>query len=355
MAKEGGKKMSGKRLYCVLAAVLLAFAASVYAADDLMKRAQTVFKPIPSTPPRLEGNPLSPEKIELGKMLYFDPRLSSSALISCNTCHNIGMGGDDYQETSTGHGWQKGPRNAPTVLNSVFNLAQFWDGRAPDLKEQAKGPVQASVEMNNTPEMAVKTLKSMPGYIEAFKHAFPYEKDPVTFENMASAIEAFEATLLTPNCRFDMYLRGNSSALTSTEKIGLRLFMDQGCSACHGGINIGGAGYFAFGVVDQPGEGIMAGDVGRSKVTGTKSDEYVFKSPTLRNIVLTPPYFHSGKVWGLREAVAIMGSAQLGTSLTKMDIDKILAFLDATTGDQPVVDYPILPASTDSTPKPKLD
>jgi cytochrome c peroxidase len=347
--------MRGKRFYCVLFAVLLAFAPTAYAADDMMKRARTVFKPIPSTPPRLEGNPLSPEKIELGKMLYFDPRLSSSALISCNTCHNVGMGGDDYQETSTGHGWQKGPRNAPTVLNSVFNLAQFWDGRAPDLKEQAKGPVQASVEMNNTPEMAVKTLKSMPGYIEAFNEAFPHEKDSVTFENMASAIEAFEATLLTPNCRFDVYLRGKRSALTATEKIGLRLFMDEGCSVCHGGINMGGGGYFAFGVVKQLGEGIMAGDVGRSKVTGIKYDEHVFKSPTLRNIVLTPPYFHSGKVWSLREAVEIMGSAQLGASFSRTDIDNIMAFLETTTGDQPVVYYPILPASTDSTPKPKLD
>ncbi len=347
--------MSRKKIYCILMAVIVACAAAAYAADDLMKQAQTVFKPIPSTPPRLEGNPLTPEKIELGKLLYFDPRLSASALISCNTCHNIGMGGDDYQETATGHGWQRGPRNSPTVLNSVFNIAQFWDGRAPDLKEQAKGPVQASVEMNNTPEMAVKTLKSMPDYGEAFKNAFPGENDPVTFDNMAKAIEAFEATLLTPNSPLDMYLRGNSRALSAAEKEGLRLFMEKGCSACHGGINMGGAGYYAFGVVDHPADEILAGDVGRSKVTGTKSDEYVFKAPTLRNIVLTPPYFHSGKVWSLREAVAIMGSSQLGISLSEADIDMIVTFLETTTGEQPQVTYPILPASTVGTPKPKLD
>jgi len=344
-----------KVIIIVFLTFLLMFTVSiVYAGDDLMKQAQTIFKPIPQKPPTLEKNPLTPEKIELGKMLYFDPRLSSSALISCNTCHNIGMGGDDFQETSTGHGWQRGPRNAPTVLNSIFNIAQFWDGRAPDLKEQAKGPVQASVEMNNTPESALKTIKSMPGYIEMFKSAFPDEENPVTFDNMAKAIEAFEATLITPDSRFDQYIKGDSAVLTDEEKEGLKIFMDKYCSSCHGGINMGGQGYYAFGVIKRPDEEITAGDVGRFKVTRAKTDEYVFKSPSLRNIVLTPPYFHSGRVWDLREAVAIMSSSQLGTKLTKSDIDKVVAFLKTTTGTQPKIEYPILPASTDDTPKPKL-
>jgi cytochrome c peroxidase len=333
----------------------LFFLATAAGAEELMRRAQTVFKPIPESPPVLERNPITPDKVELGKMLYFDPRLSSSALISCNTCHNVGMGGDDFQETSTGHRWQKGPRNAPTVMNSIFNLAQFWDGRAPDLKEQAKGPVQASVEMNNTPEGAMRTIGSMPGYVEMFKKAFPGEGDPVTFENMAKAIEAFEATLLTPDSRLDNYLKGDADALASGEMEGLKLFMEKGCSACHGGINMGGTGYFPFGVVEKPEEEITAGDVGRFKVTGSKADEYVFKSPSLRNIALTPPYFHSGKVWGLRDAVAIMGSAQLGISLTEDETEKIAAFLGSTTGVQPRIEYPILPASTDKTPRPKLD
>jgi cytochrome c peroxidase len=333
----------------------LFFLATATHAEELMRRAQTVFKPIPVAPPALERNPITPEKVELGKMLYFDPRLSSSALISCNTCHNVGMGGDDFQETSTGHGWQKGPRNAPTVLNSIFNLAQFWDGRATDLKEQAKGPVQASVEMNNTPERAMETIGSMPGYVEMFKRVFPAEKKPVTFENMAKAIEAFEATLLTPDSRFDKYLKGDTNALSAEEKDGFKLFMDKGCSSCHGGINMGGTGYFHFGVFERPKEEITAGDVGRFKVTGSKADEYVFKSPSLRNIVLTPPYFHSGRVWRLKDAVAIMGSVQLGISLTKGETDKIAAFLESTTGVQPKVEYPILPTSTDKTPKPTLD
>ncbi|MDA8090774.1 MAG: cytochrome-c peroxidase, partial [Nitrospiraceae bacterium] len=197
------------------------FAASIAAAaDDVMQRAQLLFKPIPDTVSNIEGKSFTPEKAALGKMLYFEPRLSASSLISCNTCHNLGMGGADFQEISVGHKWQKGPRNAPTVLNSVFNVAQFWDGRAKDLKQQAKGPLQASVEMNNTPEMAVKTLKSMPEYIDMFKKAFPGQADPVTFDNMAEAIEAFEATLLTPDSPFDQYLKGNENALSETQKDG---------------------------------------------------------------------------------------------------------------------------------------
>ncbi|MGA7104829.1 MAG: cytochrome-c peroxidase [Candidatus Deferrimicrobiaceae bacterium] len=333
----------------------LFFLATAAHADEMMRRAQTLFKPIPKAPPALERNPITPEKVDLGKMLYFDPRLSSSGLISCNTCHNVGMGGDDFQETSTGHGWQKGPRNAPTVLNSIFNLAQFWDGRAPDLKEQAKGPVQASVEMNNTPEGAMKTIGSMPGYVEMFQRAFPGGKNPLNFENMAKAIEVFEATLITPDSRFDQYLKGDAKALTAAEKEGLNLFMEKGCGGCHGGLNMGGTGYFPFGVVERPKEEITAGDLGRFKVTGSKADEYVFKAPSLRNIVLTPPYFHSGRVWGLKDAVEIMGSAQLGISLTKGETEKIVAFLGSTTGVQPKIVYPILPASTDTTPKPKLD
>ncbi len=336
--------------------IVLALAASpAHAGDNLLARARQMFKPIPASPPAIAGNPATPDKVLLGKDLYFDPRLSASSLISCNTCHNVGMGGVDFQETSTGHKWQHGPRNAPTVLNSVFNVAQFWDGRAPDLEQQAKGPVQASVEMSNSPDRVVETINSMPGYVTLFRKAFPNEKDPVTFENMAKAIAVFEATLITPNSPFDRYLEGRTKALTTAQKEGLGLFMDKGCAGCHGGVNMGGGGYFPFGVVEQPASDIMAGDMGRFKVTGVKSDAHAFKAPSLRNIVLTPPYFHSGKVWNLRDAVAIMGNAQLGISLDQKDIDRITDFLAAATGDQPAVTYPILPASTGTTPKPKLD
>ncbi|UCC48263.1 MAG: cytochrome-c peroxidase [Gemmatimonadota bacterium] len=335
---------------------LLAVMAASSGQDELMQRAQVMFKPIPATPPALEDTPMTPETIELGKMLYFDPRLSRSWLISCNTCHNLGLGGVDLLETSIGHGWQKGPRNAPTVLNAVFNIAQFWDGRAKDLEEQAKGPVQAAVEMNNSTDRAVATLRSIPEYVERFEKAFPGEADPVSFDNMAKAIEAFEATLLTPGSRFDQYLDGNGGALSAREVQGLRLFMDRGCAACHSGMNAGGAGYFPFGVVEKPGADILPrDDKGRFAVTQTASDEYVFKAPSLRNVVLTPPYFHSGKVWNLDQAVGIMGSAQLGQRLSAEETEAIAAFLGTLTGEQPIVAYPVLPPHTDGTPLPDVE
>lgn len=352
--------MKGNILVVTLIA-LLALTAGVShaqgeAQDETMKKAAALFKPIPASPPEKEGNAITPEKIELGKMLFFDPRLSASDLISCNTCHNLGTGGVDLQETSVGHAWQKGPRNAPTVLNSVFNVAQFWDGRAKDLAEQAKGPMQATVEMSSTPENVVRKLRSMPAYADYFKTSFPGEADPITFDNAVKAIEAFESTLLTPDSPFDKYLGGDGTALTDSQKQGLELFMSKGCASCHNGINVGGGGYFPFGLVEKPTDEVRPpGDKGRFAVTETKSDEYVFKVPTLRNIELTPPYFHSGKVWDLKEAVVVMGTAQLGTKLTDEEAEKITDFLRSLTGKQPEVVFPILPPVGPDTPRPVLD
>ncbi|MCB1019598.1 MAG: cytochrome-c peroxidase [Bryobacterales bacterium] len=326
------------------------------AADELLERARKSFEPIPANPPVLAGNPTSPEKVELGKKLFFDPRLSSSWLISCNTCHNVGLGGVDMLETSIGHGWQQGPRNSPTVLNAVFNVAQFWDGRAKDLMEQAQGPIQAAVEMNSTPARTVETLESIPAYVDSFKASFPGEANPVTYENMARAIEAFESTLLTPWSKFDRFLRGNEEALDGEERKGLTLFLDKGCVSCHQGVNVGGTGYFPFGVVEKPGAEILPpDDKGRFAVTRTASDEYKFKSPSLRNIELTAPYFHSGRVWSLEQAVGIMGSSQLGATLSDAESKAIVAFLLTLTGEQPEVEYPILPPHTKSTPLPVAD
>jgi cytochrome c peroxidase len=206
-------------------ATALAFASAV-GADELRDLARDYFEPVPSTVPALNDNPVTPEKIELGKALFFDPRMSASGVFSCNSCHNLATGGDDNMPTSIGHGWQKGPRNSPTVLNAIFNEAQFWDGRAPDLAAQAKGPVQAGVEMANTPENVIATLNSMPQYVEWFKAAFPGEADPVTFDNFAKAIEAFEATLITPS-PFDAFLNGDDAALDDQQKLGLQLFVDR--------------------------------------------------------------------------------------------------------------------------------
>lgn len=344
-----------RTIYRKLAVAVAAFAmaGSAAAAEDLMSKAQGFFKPLPAKPPELKGNPANPAKIDLGAKLYFDPRLSKSHLISCNTCHNVGLGGVDLQAVSIGHGWQKGPRNAPTVLNSVYNTAQFWDGRAKDLAEQAKGPVQASVEMNNTPEQVVKTLNSIPEYVGLFTKAFPEQKDPVTFDNMAKAIEVFEATLITPDSAFDRYLKGDKKALNEKETAGLKTFIDKGCAACHGGINLGGNGYFPFGVVARPDEVILPrGDKGRFTVTNTAQDEYVFRSPSLRNVAITQPYFHSGAVWSLKEAVSVMGSAQFGIKLSNEEVEAITAFFGTLTGKQPKVAYPIMPPSTANTPRP---
>ncbi len=322
-------------------------------ASPLMGRAQALFEVVPDTPPELENNPITPVKVELGKKLYFEPRLSQSWLISCNTCHNLGLGGVDLMDTSIGHGWQAGPRNAPTVLNSVYNLAQFWDGRAADLMEQAQGPVQAAVEMSSTPERTVETLQSIPDYVAMFEESFPGEADPVTFENMARAIEAFEATLITPNSPFDKYLNGDDAALTDGEKQGLGLFLDSGCTACHGGILLGGSSYQRFGAARNPGAELLPPeDRGRFAVTGDASDEFAFKVPVLRNVELTAPYFHTGKVWSLEEAVEVMGQAQLGRDFTDAEIEQITTFLRSLTGDQPVVDYPVLPVHTADTPQP---
>jgi cytochrome c peroxidase len=344
-------------LTCAVCAVALlsALGGRAYAADELMEQAKQLFEPIPDTPPAVEGVPSTPAMIELGRMLYFDPRLSESHNISCNTCHQIGLGGGDMLPTSIGHKSQRGGRNAPTVLNSVFNAAQFWDGRAKDLVEQAAGPIQNPIEMAITADHAVETLKAIPGYVEAFAAAFPEEKDPITIDNVAKAIAVFETTLITPNAPFDRFLRGDAKALSDEQRAGLKLFIDSGCASCHNGINVGGGQYAPFGVVERPGAEILPpDDKGRFMVTKTPDDEFVFKVPTLRNIALTLPYFHSGQSWDLEQAVGVMAVSQLGVELGAEDVRKITVFLETLTGEQPEVVYPILPPSTAETPRPQF-
>lgn len=344
------------RLLLAAALVLGLSARSTAQMNDaqVLELARQVFKPIPAEPPAIKDNPANPAKVELGKMLFFEPRLSKSGILSCNSCHNLSMGGDDNRPTSIGHNWQKGPRNSPTVLNAVFNVAQFWDGRAADLKEQAKGPIQASIEMANHPPVVVDTLRSIPEYVRRFQEAFPGEADPVTFDNVARAIEVFEATLITPDSRFDRYLKGDAKALTDLERAGLRTYVTKGCMGCHGGVNLGGQAYFPFGIVKKPGADILPpGDRGRFEVTKTATDDYVFRAAPLRNIELTAPYFHSGQVWTLEEAVAVMSSTQLGATLTDQEVAEIVAFLKTLTGRQPAVTLPTLPVESPDTPRPQ--
>ncbi|WP_404926435.1 cytochrome-c peroxidase [Mesorhizobium sp. ORM16] len=343
-----------KSLLTAIAVALVA--ATAFAAQsippDLKETALAIFKPLPSIPP-VTNNPRTPERIALGKALFFDPRLSSSGVFSCNSCHNLATGGDDNRETSIGHGWQKGQRNAPTVFNSIFNKSQFWDGRAKDLKAQAKGPIEAGVEMANTSHRVVETFKSMPQYVEWFHSAFPGEAEPITFDNLANALADYEATLVTP-APFDAYLNGDDTAIGPEAKQGLALFIEKGCSSCHSGVNLGGEGYYPFGLVEKPSAEILPeNDKGRFAVTNVPEDAYVFRVPSLRNVAITAPYFHSGKVWDLREAVAIMGTTQLGQELTQIEIDRIVAFLNSVTGKRPDIANPILPPETPTTPRPR--
>ena len=343
-----------RQLALFASTVFLVVGGTALAQDDLLETARSLFEPIPEQPPELPGLQATPERVELGKMLYFETRLSESHTISCNSCHMVGLGGVDMLETSIGHRWQMGARNSPTVLNAVFNTAQFWDGRAKDLEEQAAGPIENPVEMASTHAHVVEMLSAIPGYVEMFAKAFPEDSDPISIENVTDSIALFEATLITPDAPFDRYLRGDENALTPEQKEGLQLFVDNGCVACHSGINLGGDQYQPFGVVELPGAELLPpGDKGRFEVTKSVSDEYVFKVPSLRNIALTPPYFHTGKAWDLRQAVAVMGAAQLGIELSEAEVDKITAFMHALTGEQPEVTYPILPPSVATTPRPQ--
>ena len=283
----------------------------------------------------------------LGKKLYFDPRLSKSGIMSCNTCHNLSMGGTDNIPTSVGDKWQQGPINAPTVLNSSLNLAQFWDGRAADLKEQAGGPIANPGEMAFTHTLAINVLESIPAYVREFKMVFG--KDKIDIDQVTLAIAEFEKTLVTPNSRFDQWLLGNKDALTKAELEGYALFKDSGCVACHNGEAVGGNSFQKMGLV-EPYKGNMPD--GRAAVTGKDEDRFNFKVPTLRNVEMTYPYFHDGAANTLTEAVDVMGRLQLGRKFTKDENAKIVAFLKTLTGDQPTFTLPILPPSSDATPRP---
>lgn len=298
--------------------------------------------------------PIAPPKqidigmAELGKKLYFDPRLSKSGFISCNSCHNLSMGGTDNIPTSIGDKWQQGPINAPTVLNSSLNVAQFWDGRAANLQEQAGGPIANPGEMAFSHTLAITVLDSIPGYVREFKQVFGTDK--ISIDEVTAAIAEFEKTLVTPNSRFDQWLLGKQDALTADELAGYQLFKTSGCVACHNGPAVGGSSFQKMGVV-EPYQAKSSAE-GRSAVTGKDADRFNFKVPTLRNVELTYPYFHDGAANTLTEAVDIMGRLQLGKQFTKQENAQIVAFLKTLTGDQPSFMLPILPPSSDSTPRP---
>ncbi len=327
---------------------------SAVASDALMEKAKNAgLRAIPENKTELyklidnPKNPISDEKVELGKKLYFEPRLSKSGLISCNTCHNLATGGVDGVDVATGHKWRGNPHhlNSPTVYNAVFMEKQFWDGRSPDLEDQAQGPIQATPEMAATKEHVEKVVNSMPAYVKAFKHAYNDPKFKPSFKDVADVIAVFERTLVTPS-RFDEFLNGCDKALTKKEKEGLKIFIDKGCASCHNGVGLGGS--------MQPFPAV--GKYKYANVGDFKGDKNgMVKTPTLRNILETRPYFHNGAVWDIKEAIKIMGETQLGVKITDKEAEKIEAFFGALTGKKPYVRYPMLPASTDKTPKPDLN
>lgn len=289
---------------------------------------------------------ITDEKVALGKQLYFEPRLSKSGLISCNTCHNLGMGGADGVSAAVGHNWTANPHhlNSPTVYNAVFAQVQFWDGRSPDLEDQAQGPMQAMPEMAAAPSMVEARVNSMPEYVESFKKAYGSDVK-VDFKTITATIGIYERTLVTPS-RYDDFLNGKNDALSDAEKEGLDTFIDKGCATCHNGVGLGG-GMQPFPLIGK----YKYADVGDFK--GDKNG--MVKVPTLREVTQTAPYFHNGAIWSLAEAVQEMGRTQLGIEISDEDTNKIITFLKVLEGRKPVIEYPQLPKSTLDTPKPDMN
>lgn len=288
---------------------------------------------------------MTPAQIELGKKLYFDPRISDSYLISCNTCHNLAMGGVDGIPTSIGEKWQKNPHhlNSPTVFNSVFNSVQFWDGRAHHLGDQAQGPIQNPVEMGASPKIVVERITSIPAYVDEFKKAYG-SKVKIDFKLISDTIAMFEETLVTPS-RYDDFLNGNPKALSKQEQEGLDIFIDKGCTACHNDINLGGS-MQTLGVI-KPYKFASVGNF--------KGDENgMVKVPTLRNIAETMPYFHNGQYWDVKDAIKEMGAIQLGIEINDEEAKKIEIFFQSLTGTKPKIVYPLLAPVTNKTPKPSF-
>lgn len=320
--------------------VAMAMGSFVSAAENYKPNKEPI-SPIPAVKVKNQA------EVELGRKLFFDPRLSRSGFISCNSCHNLSMGGTDNLKTSIGDKWTQGPINSPTVLNSSLNFVQFWDGRAANLQEQAGGPIANPKEMAFTHDLAVDVLTSIPQYREEFKKVF--KEDKITIEQITKALASFEETLVTPNSRFDQWLKGKKNAINEQELRGYLLFKNSGCVACHNGVAVGGNSFQKMGLVEPYVTDNES--AGRAGVSGKDVDRMKFKVPTLRNVELTYPYFHDGAAPTLSQAVETMGRLQLGRKFTKEEVADIVAFLKTLTGEQPKFNLPILPPSSDETPR----
>lgn len=313
------------------------------------------WKALPEVAPAPADNPTTEAKVQLGKMLYMDPRFSSTGTVSCNSCHNVMEGGDDSRSTSMGVHGKTGGRNAPTVWNSAFHSVQFWDGRAALLEDQAKGPVANPVEMGMSDvETAMGRVRKIPGYEAEFVKVFG--KDSMTVDNAAKAVAAFERTLITPNSPYDKFVKGDKSALDAQQQRGMKRFAEVGCVSCHSGAAFNGPempagqGFYAkfptFAENAYIEKYQLGADKGRQEVTSSPADANMFRVQTLRNITDTAPYFHNGSVNSLHEAVKVMAKTQLNKNLSQQETDDIVAFLSALTSEYPEITMPRLPATS---------
>jgi len=317
--------------------------------------ADAAWEALPDVAPAPENNPTTEAKVTLGKMLFMDPRFSSTGTISCNSCHNIMEGGDDSRTFSMGVHGKTGGRNAPTVWNSAFHSVQFWDGRADLLEDQAKGPVTNPVEMGVSEiEQAMDKVRAISGYGPYFTEAFG--KDSMTVDNAAKAVAAFERTLITPNSAYDKYVKGDKDAMTVQQVRGMETFASTGCVACHSGAAFNGPkmefgqGFYAkfptFSDKKYDEKYNLSADKGREEATGKASDAHMYRVSTLRNVTDTAPYFHNGSVNDLSDAVRVMAKLQLNKDLSDSAVEDIVAFLSALTGEYPEITMPRLPATS---------
>jgi len=299
-------------------------------------RARSTWQPLATVAENPE-NPASDAKVKLGKMLYFDNRLSKDQTQSCNTCHDLNTFGVDRKKTSPGDNGGLGDRNSPTVFNAALHTTQFWDGRAKDVEEQAGMPVTNPVEMAIPNEkFLIDRLSKVEMYQTMFKEAFPADAKPLTYTNLRLAIAAFERTLLTPS-KFDEYLKGNANALTVQEMKGMKTFLEVGCTTCHMGSLVGGNMFQKFGVYGNYWDLTKSSpvDEGRFRVTKNEADKYMFSVPSLRNVTETYPYFHDGSVQSIEEAVKIMAKSNLNIDLTEEQVGDVVMFLKVLTADIP--------------------
>ncbi len=325
-------------LPCLLVLTCLCASAAADPAKRLLRKAGRYLEALPASMPGAEHD--TPEKATLGRRLFFEKRLSINNTQSCASCHKLdsAFAGTDKLATSPGANGQKGTRNSPTVLNAGYQFAQFWDGRAKDLVEQAKQPILNPVEMGMPDERTVENkLRRIPKYRQAFAKAFPADAEPITYQNLAEAIAAFERTLRTET-RLDAFLNGDMQALNKAEQKGLKTFLRVNCQSCHDGPLLGGGIFERLGQRDK--KYTNESDLGLFEVTKKEDDKYFFKVPTLLNIALTPPYFHDGQVTTLREAVKLMGELQLEGPLSDREIDEIVVFLQALKGAIPAMELP---------------